>query len=57
MNNDNKVMVRFLSNYDQEFTGTDLRAYGPFKEGEIIRMPPANAEVLAKKDYVKIFGN
>lgn len=54
---DDKVMVRFLDDYDQPFTGVDLRAYGPFEEGDILRMPKTNAEVLESWGIVRWFGS
>lgn len=53
---DNKVMVRFVEDYDPAFTGVDLRVYGPFEEGDILRMPKANAEVLESRGIVRWFG-
>lgn len=53
---DNKVMVRFVKDYDPAFTGVDLRVYGPFEEGDILRMPKANAEVLESRGIVRWFG-
>ena len=54
---DEKVMVRFLEDYDKPFTGVDLREYGPFEEGDILRMPKANAEILESWGVVRWFGS
>lgn len=51
------VMVKFIKPYSDRFTGTDLRAYGPFDEGDIVRMPPANADILSDRGFVERYGS
>lgn len=37
-----------------EFVGTDLKNYGPYKEGDIATIPTENAKVLVQKNAAKI---
>ena len=39
--------VKFLENIE-EFIGIDLKKYGPFKEGDVSKIPKDNAELLEK---------
>lgn len=41
------VQVRMLKEVP-EIVGADMKTYGPFKAGEIVRLPKANAEALVK---------
>lgn len=45
---DGYVMVRILSDVP-EFMGTDLESYGPFEEGEEVKIPDDNAEILVNR--------
>ncbi|HII94670.1 MAG TPA: hypothetical protein HA367_02890, partial [Candidatus Methanofastidiosum sp.] len=38
-----------LSQDVPEFIGDDMRAYGPYKKGEIISIPLRNAEILIRE--------
>ena len=56
MKDNRKVMAKFLKPFNQRFTGTDLEPYGPFDEGDIVRLPADNAEVLESRGFIKQFG-
>ncbi|WP_425607402.1 hypothetical protein [Halomontanus rarus] len=47
------MMVRITEKYDNRFTGTDLRVYGPFEKGDIVRLPEAEADILADRGYAR----
>ncbi|MBI4020005.1 MAG: DNA replication complex GINS family protein [Candidatus Aenigmarchaeota archaeon] len=37
-----------------EFVGTDLKAYGPYRQGDVATVPEDAAKVLAEKKFAKI---
>jgi len=41
-------MVEIISDVP-EFMGTDLESYGPFEEGEEVKIPEDNAEILVNR--------
>ena len=45
---DGYVEVKILSDVP-EFMGTDLESYGPFEEGEEVKIPDDNAEILVNR--------
>lgn len=45
---DGYVKVKILSEVP-EFMGTDLESYGPFEEGEEVKIPDDNAEILVNR--------
>lgn len=51
-----KVMVRFKNPCSLIFTGTDLEEYGPFDEGDIVRLPEDNFKVLNDLGFVEKVG-
>ncbi|MDW8062961.1 MAG: hypothetical protein RMI43_02185 [Candidatus Caldarchaeum sp.] len=46
-------VVVFLKDFPK-FIGEDLRAYGPFKEGDVATIYYANAQALAQKKVVRL---
>lgn len=48
-----KATVMMLVNLNQRILGTDQRYYGPFKRGEVVNLPEANAEFMVKHDYAR----
>ncbi len=43
-----KMKVRFLRNFPS-ILGTDLKAYGPFTEGDVVELPERNAKIFIEK--------
>ncbi|MDW8083848.1 MAG: hypothetical protein RMI49_01415 [Candidatus Caldarchaeum sp.] len=46
-------IVVFLRDFPK-FVGEDLRSYGPFKEGDVATIYPANAQALVQKKIVRL---
>jgi len=51
---DNKmVFVTLTTEFDHEFIGLDGRVYGPFDQGDVVRVPADQADVLRSNGIIK----
>jgi DNA replication initiation complex subunit (GINS family) len=48
-----KALVMMLVNLNDRILGTDQKYYGPFKKGEVVNLPEANAEFMVKHEYAR----
>ncbi|MCK4327641.1 MAG: DNA replication complex GINS family protein [Candidatus Diapherotrites archaeon] len=52
--NGNNVVLARVRKEIPVFVGSDTKEYGPYKSGDIVKLPRAEAELLAKQDLVEV---
>jgi DNA replication factor GINS len=50
-----KISLVYFKEDFPSFIGIDLKKYGPFKKGDIVKLPKENMELLIKKGIVEEF--
>jgi DNA replication initiation complex subunit (GINS family) len=48
-----RAPVMILSDLNERIFGADQNYYGPFRRGEVVNLPEANAEFMVKHDYAR----
>ena len=52
--NGNKVVLARVRREIPVFVGSDTKEYGPYKTGDVVKLPRAEADLLSKQDLVEI---